>query len=182
MWVRHAHAREVEVIDDGDIATWTAEHDGYSSLDPPASHRRSVLLDRASRTIDIVDQIEGGSYDLRLAFHFGPEVQVELNGTFASLGWPTAFTSGAARLELPPGLKWTLHQGETNPIVGWYSSSLGKRIPAFSLIGCGRSAPGIPLTTRLEFFDIAKAELPAVLRSAVSRHSSNVLLGEASAI
>jgi hypothetical protein len=182
MWLRHAHAHEVEVIDDGDIATWTAEHDGYSSLDPPASHRRSVLLDRASRTIDIVDQIEGGSYELRLAFHFGPEVQVELNGTFASLGWRTAFTSGAARLELPPGLKWTLHQGETNPIVGWYSSSLGKRIPAFSLIGCGRSAPGIPLTTRLEFFDIAKAELPAVLRSAVSRHSSNVLLGEASAI
>ena len=36
MWVRHARAREIEVIDDGDIARWTAEHDGYASLDPPA--------------------------------------------------------------------------------------------------------------------------------------------------
>jgi hypothetical protein len=30
-------AREIEVIDDGDIARWTAEHDGYASLDPPAT-------------------------------------------------------------------------------------------------------------------------------------------------
>ena len=80
MWVRHARAREVEVIDDGDIARWTAEHDGYASLDPPALHRRSVLLDRASRSIDIIDEIEGGSHDIRLAFHLGPEVQVELDG------------------------------------------------------------------------------------------------------
>jgi hypothetical protein len=182
MWVRHAHAREVEVVDDGDIATWTAEHDGYSSLDPPASHRRSVLLDRASRTIDIVDQIEGGSHDLRLAFHLGPEVRVQLDGSCAALGWSTASTPGAARLELPPRLEWTLHRGETDPILGWYSGGLGQRIPAFTLIGYGRSVPGIPLTTRLEFFDIAKAELPAVLRSAVSRHFSNVLIREAPAI
>ena len=61
MWVRHAHAREIEVIDDGDIARWTAEHDGYASLDPPALHRRSVLLDRASRSIDIIDEIEAAA-------------------------------------------------------------------------------------------------------------------------
>ena len=72
MWARHARAREVEVIDDGDIARWTAEHDGYASLDPPALHRRSVLLDRASRSVDIIDEIEGGSHDVRLAFHLGP--------------------------------------------------------------------------------------------------------------
>ena len=60
MWANHARAREVEVIDDGDIARWTAEHDGYASLDPPALHRRSVLLDRASRSIDIIDQVDEG--------------------------------------------------------------------------------------------------------------------------
>ena len=59
MWVRHARAREIEVLDDGDIARWTAEHDGYASLEPPARHRRSVLLDRASRSIDIIDEIDG---------------------------------------------------------------------------------------------------------------------------
>ncbi|MGH3217592.1 MAG: alginate lyase family protein [Streptosporangiaceae bacterium] len=182
MWVRHASGREVEVIDDGDFATWTAEHDGYLSLDPPALHRRSVLLDRASRSIDIVDQIEGGSHDLRLAFHLGPEVRAELDGSCATLGWSADSTRGVARLELPSGLEWTLHRGETNPILGWYSGHLGQRAPSFTLMGRGRPAPGVPLTTRLEFFDVTKAELPADLRSAVSRHFSDVLLREASAI
>ena len=90
LWLRHAQAREIEVIDDGDIASWTAEHDGYASLDPPALHRRSVLLDRASRSIDIIDEIDGGSHDIRLAFHLGPEVQAELDESCAVLGWPAA--------------------------------------------------------------------------------------------
>ena len=98
MWVRHAHARELEVIDDGDIARWTAEHDGYASLDPPALHRRSVLLDRASRSIDIIDEIEGGRHDVRLAFHLGPEIQAQLNGVLRGpeLAYGIRARSGAA--------------------------------------------------------------------------------------
>jgi hypothetical protein len=163
-------------------------------------HRRSVLLDRASRCIDIVDEIEGGQHDLRLAFHLGPEVEVELTGSYAALGWPAACTHGArlagcthgarpagcthgaARLELPAGLEWTLHRGGTDPILGWYSGGLGQRVPAFALIGCGRSVPGVPLITRLEFSDIAKAELPAMSRSTAARHFSELLMGEAPAM
>jgi len=153
MWVRHAQARELEVIDEGDFARWTAEHDGYAWLNPPALHRRSVLLDRASRLIDIIDEIEGGSYDIRLAFHLGPDVRVQLNDSCAVLDWPAASTPGAARLELPPALRWTLHRGETEPILGWYAPELGRRVATSSLLGSGRSVPGAPLATRLEFLD-----------------------------
>jgi hypothetical protein len=163
MWAQHAKAREVEVIDDGDIARWTAEHDGYASLDPPAAHRRSVLLDRASRSIDIIDEIEADGHDVRLAFHLGPEVQVELDGTYAALSWPRAATPGAAQLELPGALRWTLHRGESDPILGWYSPGLGRRVPSFTLLGCGRCTPGAPLATRLEF-----AETGAFSKSGVS--------------
>ena len=144
MWTHHAQAREVEVIDDGDIARWTAEHDGYASLAPPALHRRSVLLDRASRSIDIIDEIEGGSHDIRLAFHLGPEVQVDLEASLATLSWPEASTPGEARLELPPGLRWSLHRGGTDPILGWYSPGLGRRVPTFTLLGGGRCGSGCP--------------------------------------
>ena len=167
MWTSHARAREVEVIDDGDIATWTAEHDGYASLDPPARHRRSVLLDRASRSIDITDEIEGGSHDIRLAFHLGPEVQVQLNEGCAVLSWPAASAPVAARLELAPGLRWTLHRGEIDPILGWYAPGLGRRVPAFSLLGSGRSAPDAPLATRLEFLDVRKSPNARVSREAI---------------
>src|SRR3984893_8250632 len=176
MWVLHAHAREVEAIDDGDIARWTAEHDGYASLKPPVLHRRSVLLDRASRSIDIIDEIEGGSHDIRLAYHLGPQVQVQLNESCAVLDWPMASKLASARLELPPRLLWTLHRGETEPILGWYAPALGRRVPAFSLLGIGRSVPGAPLTTRLVFLDVGKSPGAGVSREAVSRRAFELML------
>jgi len=153
LWLRHANGTEIDVQDIGDAAEWTAQHDGYSSLASSPHHRRCVRLDRASRIIDIVDEIEGGRYDLRLAFHLGPEIQVELGHASAVLRWPSACTPGMARLELPNRLHWSLHRGENDPILGWYSSGLGRRTPAFTLIGSGQAVPGEPLSTRLEFLD-----------------------------
>jgi Heparinase II/III-like protein/Heparinase II/III N-terminus len=149
LWLRHASATEIDVRDAGNVASWTAEHDGYTSLDPPARHRRTVRLDRASRTIDIVDDV-GGGHDVRLAFHLGPGVHAVLDGADAILRWPDATTPGEARLELPRALEWSLHKGEADPILGWYSTGLGRRLPAITLLGCGRSVPGEPFNTRLE--------------------------------
>ncbi len=179
MWVRHAHTREVEVIDDGDIARWTAEHDGYASLDPPASHRRSVLLDRASRSVDIIDEIDAGCHDVRLAFHLGPEVEAVLDGSCATLSWSQAAMPGAARLELPFVLQWSLHRGETDPILGWYSPGLGRRVPAFTLLGSGRCPPGAPLATRLEFLETGAQSKPAISRQALSWFPTNARASKA---
>jgi Heparinase II/III-like protein/Heparinase II/III N-terminus len=152
LWVRHANARAIDVRDIGDAVEWTAEHDGYQRLSPPARHRRCVRLDRASRSLDIVDEISGGRHGVRLAFHLGPEVAAELDCTSAVLRWP----GGSARLLLPQSLSWTMHRGETNPILGWYSHGLGRRVPASTLIGRGDCTPPEPFTTRLEFLDIPR--------------------------
>jgi hypothetical protein len=157
LWRSHANGKEIDVRDIGDAAEWTAQHDGYLSLSPPARHSRCVRLDRASRTLDIVDEVDGGSFDVRLAFHLGPEVQAELSGQIAQLWWPHASSPGAARLQLPDGLHWSLLRGSIDPIMGWYSAGLGRRTPAFTLVGCGRSEPAQPLTTRLEFTDMGDA-------------------------
>jgi hypothetical protein len=166
LWLRHANARELEARDLGEAAVWTAEHDGYTSLSPPARHRRTVRLDRVSRSIDIIDEI-GGGHDIRLAFHLGPDVQADLDGASAMLRWPGAATPGTARLELPRGLRWSLHRGETDPILGWYSSGLGRRVPAVTLLGCGRPVPGEPFTTRLGFAGVGTAAESALTRRAV---------------
>jgi hypothetical protein len=151
LWLRHATGHELAVTDDGPAVSWTAEHDGYAAASPAALHRRSVRLDRESRCVEITDEIQGGSHDVRLAFHLGPEVRAELGTQTAELGWPDGATPGAARLVLPGGLRWTLHRGETDPILGWYSAGLGERVPAFTLLGQGRPVPGAALVTRLEF-------------------------------
>jgi Heparinase II/III-like protein/Heparinase II/III N-terminus len=153
LWLRHANARELDVQDIGDAAEWIAEHDGYLVLHPAARHRRTVWLDRVSRTVDIVDEIRSdGRHAIRLAFHLGPEVEAVLTDACAILRWPGPSTPGAARLELPP-LRWTMHRGETDPILGWYSPGLGRRVPAATLLGRGRSEPDEPLITRLTFLD-----------------------------
>ena len=167
LWLRHARTWEIDVRDDGGVVSWTAEHDGYTALDPPARHRRTVRLDRASRTIDIADEI-GGGHDVRLAFHLGPDVDAELDGASAKLRWPGVATPGEARLELPPALRWSLHKGEADPILGWYSTGLGRRLPAVTLLGRGRSEPGRPLRTRLELVSIGPAAESAITQSAVS--------------
>jgi len=122
--------------------------------------------------------MEGGSHDIRLAFHLGPEVQAELDGPYAALRWPQAAAPGAARLELPSVLRWTLHQGQNDPILGWYSPGLGRRVPALTLLGCGRCAPGIPLATRLEFLEVGTLSKPAGSRHDVSWCASDARLSK----
>ena len=153
LWLRHANGHEIEVADDGGIATWIAEQDGHLSLQPPVHHRRLVRLDRATRTVEIVDEIDGGSHDLRLAFHLGPDVRTEVTGSAAFLCWRGASAPGRARLALPRQLRWSLHRGETDPILGWYSCGLGRLTPTCTLIGRGRSAPHAAFVTRLHFPD-----------------------------
>ena len=178
LWLRHASARQIDAYDASNVARWTAEHDGYTSLDPAARHRRSVLLDRSARSLDIVDEIDS-HHDIRLAFHLGPDIQAELDGDGAVLVWPDVPTPGAARIGLPGELRWRLHRGETDPILGWYSLGLGRRVPAFTLVGYGRTAPGVQLTTRLEFLDAGPMAKPAELASAISWTASDALLPEA---
>jgi len=154
LWLRHANASVIGVQDIGDAVEWSAEHDGYLALHPAAWHRRCVRLDRASRTLDIADEISGGSHAVRMAYHLGPDVSAELDGARAILRWAGDQASGAAWLDLPNALRWSLHRGETDPILGWYSRCLGHRAPSFTLLGYGRSEPSEPLSTRLEFLSM----------------------------
>ena len=176
-WSLPSHAKKPEVIDYGDIVNWAAEHDGYLWLDSPVRHRRSVLLDRASRIVDIVDQIDGDNHDICPEIHFGPEIEVELVDSCAFLSWPASATPGAARLELPLGLSWSLHHAETETIPGWYANGLGRHLPAVTLLGRGRCVAGAPLAARLEFNDAEM--LPNVSFSqAVSWSASGIRRGD----
>ena len=82
--------------------------------------------------------------------------------------WPDASTPGAATLELPCQLWWSLHRGETDPILGWYSRGLGQRIPTYTLLGRGRFGSDAPLVTRLEFLDAGHTAPAAGKRSAAA--------------
>ncbi|WP_214401529.1 alginate lyase family protein [Pseudonocardia lacus] len=152
LWTRHARSR-VLVADtaSGQVLRWSGEHDGYSRRGRPVRHRRSVELHRGSRDLVVVDEVRtGGPHACRLALHLGPTVGVELDGNAARLRWTAAGAERRAELTLPDALTWTVHRGETDPPLGWYSPGFGRKEPSSSLVGRGSVGPGTaPLRTVL---------------------------------
>src|SRR5262249_22217292 len=97
--------------------------------------------------------------------------------TGALLPRPAAVTPGEAWLALPGGLAWSLHRGETDPTLGWYSGSFGRRVLATTLLGRGRSVSGEPLCTRLDFIDGGTTANRSFTSSVVSWSVSDPPLG-----
>jgi hypothetical protein len=145
LWLQAAHTTGVEVGFDAARRPirWSAAHDGYARLTPSALHHRAVVLDDHERRLDIVDHIDTeGSHGLRMAFHLGPTVEVDLEGAVARLSFPVDGALASATIELPGELSWTAHRGETDPILGWYSGSFGTKEPSVTLVGVGRCVAG----------------------------------------
>jgi len=116
--------------------TWRAEHDGYTRGREPATHRRTVRLNRKAGELEFHDEVlSPTSHACRLVFHLGPQVSAVLDGSTALLSW----LDRTAVLELPMNLVWTAHRGEEEPPFGWYSDGFGRRTPTTTLVGTGRS-------------------------------------------
>ena len=156
LWTRHARSKllELEATPDGEVTGWSAEHDGYCSLDPPLRHRRSVRLVSRLRRLEILDSLETtGAHTFRLAFHLGPDVEASLAEGAVELSWLNGTSTRSATLSLPDGPSWSLSRGGSDPILGWYSPRFGKKQPAWTVIGegtCGRTGSDT-YTTVLQF-------------------------------
>jgi len=162
LWLRHARTQvlRAETEDHRGTVRWAAEHDGYAAGDPPVRHRRDVELDRVARRLTVRDRLDAGPgageprpVDVALPWHLGPQVEVALqrqeDGVRARLDWTGRHGPVHALLELPAGLDWTAHRGETDPVLGWYSPRLGEKVPSTTLVGRGALRPGDRLVTVL---------------------------------
>ncbi|GAA2663303.1 alginate lyase family protein [Streptomyces lunalinharesii] len=135
LWTRHARSRVLAAdASDGGVGRWCAEHDGYQGL----VHRRSVQLTSMQQELRIVDEVRGRRRAaVRLAFHLGPAIAVDLVDDRARLTWTRDGADRAAVLDLPGQLRWRAHRGETEPPLGWYSAGFGRKEPATTLVGTG---------------------------------------------
>ncbi|MFB7927593.1 alginate lyase family protein [Streptomyces sp. NPDC056039] len=148
LWTRQARSR-VLVVDTADegVARWSAEHDGYQG----SVHRRRVELTAESRELRVVDEVRGPGRAVRLAFHLGPEIVVDLVGNRAVLTWTRDGEDRSATLDLPGRLSWRARRGETDPPLGWYSAGFGRKEPSTTLVGSGFADGGQGFTTVLTF-------------------------------
>jgi hypothetical protein len=149
LWTTQARTRTIAAeVGEQPLQSWSAEHDGYRRLSPPTVHRRSVTLDSPGRRLTVVDTFDTtAEVPLRLSWHLGPEVHVDLNGAVATLSWQVGPNSRRGTLVLPEGLAWTVHRAEVEPISGWYSPRFARRVVATSLVGLGTGSSSMRLVT-----------------------------------
>lgn len=137
LWTRQANGRTLSVSTTGDVQHWSAEHDGYSRLERPARHRRTVTLNTEAGSLVVEDVLQSDQpHGVRLAFHLGPAVHAQLDGHHAALRWPTP--RGGERhgtMVLPEALAWRSYHGSLDPVLGWYSPRFGTKLPITTLIG-----------------------------------------------
>jgi hypothetical protein len=69
-------------------------------------------------------------------------------------------------------LRWSLHRGDTEPVLGWYSAGLGHRVPSFTLLGQGCCAADMRLVALLTFRESENFSAPSRSRQAVSLEAS----------
>lgn len=148
LWTRHARSRVLVADTSGEgVARWCAEHDGYQG----SVHRRRVELTSADRELRVVDEVRGPRRAVRLAFHLGPAIAANLVGNRAELTWTRDGEGRSAVLDLPAGLSWRAHRGESHPPLGWYSAGFGRKEPATTLVGTGFADGVEQFTTVLRF-------------------------------
>jgi Heparinase II/III-like protein/Heparinase II/III N-terminus len=152
LWLRHAAASSRVLGPTDEPEEWSAAHDGYLALDPPARHARVVRLERDERRLVIADGVDcAGTHVVRLSFHLGPMVRAQLDGATARLEWPFEAGTTGALLVLPAALRWSEHRGETRPIEGWYSPAFGAKSAATTLVGRGECSGALELVSELRF-------------------------------
>jgi len=152
LWNTHPRTALVSCdIGEQAVQSWTAEHDGYLRLATPTKHRRSTTLDSAARRLTVVDTFETSDVvPMRLSWHLGPEVTVDLDGARAVLSWQVGTDRRQGTMRLPDELTWSTHKADAAPIEGWYAPRFGVRVPATSLVGRGNAASWTRLVTELE--------------------------------
>ncbi len=132
-WRRHPRVRLREWHSTPEFDFLDAEHDGYTSLPDPVTHRRRVIFVKPGFWI-LVDDLTGAArHDIDLTFQFA-----SMNVQLGPHPWARAETPAGRALWISPfpaaPVRPTLKSGDLSPIRGWISPDYGQRQPAPMLI------------------------------------------------
>jgi len=151
LWGHRAVARCLDWHPRPGGGTVSGEHDGYRVLPVPATHRRTLDLDWATRTLTITDDVSSaGAHDLELSFHFSEQCEATIDGQHVAV----AFPGGGAVLLFDERLAVTLSKGGEIGQGGWVSRGYHRKAPAWTARGTLRGATTVTLKTRLQFGEL----------------------------
>jgi hypothetical protein len=135
LWTRKANARLLCYEDTGRIVKIVAEHDGYTRLDDPVIHRRSVDFDRNDGSVAICDEFQcSRRHEVELFFHLHEDTAIDC----VEAGQVETIWRRHRILFASPNheFNWEVVRGSENPILGWRSHRFNEKQP----IPCLRSS------------------------------------------
>jgi hypothetical protein len=112
-----------------------ASHAGYQRLNRSLRHERSILFGKREMFWIIKDRLVSDSpHQIRQQFHFHP--QCRLRKYKGNLFLVTLRSEEPVLcIKMDSLLDTSLHQGEEDPVAGWYSPTFGEKVPAITLKG-----------------------------------------------
>jgi len=127
LWSAKATARLLR-FENSERVTIEAEHDGYTRLQNPVTHRRNVGFDRTNGNVSIEDSFQcGGRHEVELFFHMHEEaVVVSVSDGEAQVDWRgrnIVFSSPDRNT------RWEIVRGADNPQLGWRSRRFNEKQP-----------------------------------------------------
>jgi hypothetical protein len=139
LWGHKACSFVDEWIDNEEYARVTAWHNGYSVLDDPVIHRRTIELNKKRGIVRINDSIEARyEHEICQYFHLAPECEMTVT---ERNHWKIISGDKSIVLVTDKLFNCELVRGGEAPICGWASKSYDSKVPINTLV-CRSSSKG----------------------------------------
>jgi hypothetical protein len=133
-----------------------AEHDGYSRLEDPVIHRRSLELSPDTRRLTIEDVLTATSaHSLAIVFHCSEQCGVQKKDSHTL---SIALSQFTLVMELDERLDVAVITGSQHPIRGWTSRGYHRKAMAATIVAQGRVSGSSAFVTTLRFYPLDKDE------------------------
>ncbi|MGH8543280.1 MAG: heparinase II/III family protein, partial [Gammaproteobacteria bacterium] len=124
------------------------EHDGYSRLEDPVLHRRTLELDERSRILSIRDDIvANGTHEITAYFHLAENALLAAEGPNR---YRIAVGGGTVTLEVDARFAVDILAGSDEPIGGWVSRGYHRKVPSTTVIARGRCHGSTSFVSRVD--------------------------------
>lgn len=147
MWLQHAraHCETFETTPERD--RFVGSHDGYRRLSDPVTHRREIVLHKATRTIDVIDELTcRGAHDIEVFWQIAEDCEVKIEGGSVHVRKrDVAVQLALSGADFEP----TCVIGQMMPPLGWVSRQFDVKRPSPTLRWRGRVSGPSTWTTRI---------------------------------
>jgi len=148
LWINKAMCSDIEWNAEDEAPFVRATHNGYERLEDPVLHTREIRLNPGTQWLVIRDEIQAKrEHRVEIFFHLAPECEL-VSESDKGVHW---IRRGEKKIGLALDARFTtrIARGQTEPILGWFSSWYGRKTPSYTITGEDTSAGSTTYETRI---------------------------------